>query len=747
MNRRSRAAVLPAAGVVGLLAVLIVFGPLFAPHSPTEAHGIPFAPPSAHHLLGTDFVGRDVLSRVLHGGYRLVALASIALAVSYLLGVPVGLTAGLRRRMDGWLMRPVDTLIVLPWFLVVAVMATAVGKGPVAIALATAIITAPWVARIVRTATIEILSTGYVEAARTRGESDVQIAVHQILPNLRPVLIADAGIRLSATVGVVTASSFLGLGTHQPAPDWALMVTENRAGMGAAPLAVLVPAVLITVLVVSLNLFADRLAAPAERRGNGHVPQRVPTIVEESDDPPGLHVVGLTVLDQEGRTILDDIDLSVPAGRSIALVGPSGAGKTTLALAMLGALAPDLLQRGAVRVPRSVGYVPQDPATALNPALRIETAFREMQRAHGIPGTEAIISALRSVDLPTDRSFRRRYPHQLSGGQQQRVLVALAMMHRPEVIVLDEPTTGLDTHAATVLVETLRRLRDATGSSFLVITHDLAALDGLVDEVVLVRDGRISRDQSSPPRIAAPHRPSPVALDEVLLTQDLVAGHPGTVALERVTFGVRAGECVALVGSSGSGKTTLARCLVGLHQPESGRVLLGGSDLAPLAANRTPAQRRAIQLVFQNPRRSLNPRASVAKELTRPLRLLRTMSRDEADREAGALLRRVGLGPEVLPRTSLTLSGGQAQRVALARALAAGPRLLVCDEITSSLDPESRDRILEVLACVAADGVGVLFISHDMSAVERLGDRVIRLSAGSLDGDLRERAGRDVAPG
>ncbi|AQA02188.1 hypothetical protein BVC93_06815 [Mycobacterium sp. MS1601] len=707
------------------LGVLVALGPMLAPYSPTEAHGMPFQTPSARHLLGTDFVGRDVLSRVLHGGHRLIVLAATALTASYALGVVIGLTAGMRRRADGWLMRPVDVIIVLPWFLLVAVMAAAVGKGPLAIMCATAIVSTPWVARIVRTATIELMSTGFVEAAQARGESTWRIATRQILPNLRPVLIADAGIRLSATVAVVTASSFLGLGTAQPAPDWALMVAENHSGIGIAPLSVLVPALLITTLVVGVNLLADQVGG-SPVGSSATVSQH-----NRTEHDGGLHMQDVTVTAPGGRRILDEVNLDVAAGGSIALVGPSGAGKTTLALAMLGAVAPGLSLQGTVRLPaahrRAVGYVPQDPATGLNPALRIETAFREVQRVYGRRGHAEISTALRDVDLPTDRQFRRRYPHQLSGGQQQRVLLAMALIGDPAVVVLDEPTTGLDSATAEVLVATLAKLRAATGATFVVITHDLAAVRCLVDEVVTVRGGRLT---SGEPATLTP-RPAPARLDPTveptLLADHLTIGYGRVPALDGLTLGIGRGECVALVGRSGTGKSTLARCLAGLHRPASGRILLGGVELAPAASARTPDQLRAIALVFQNPRRSLNPRCTVAVELNHALRLVPGMSRDRRASAARRLTELVGLEPALLTRRTGTLSGGQAQRVALARALAPGPRLLICDEITSSLDHDSRDDILDLLRRLTSAGVSVLFISHDEEAVARVAHRVIRV--------------------
>ncbi|WP_280470082.1 ABC transporter permease [Nocardia brasiliensis] len=255
---------------VSAFAVLLVAlaGPLCAPYAPTAAHGRPFQPPSARHLLGTDVVGRDVLSRVLHGGLSLVAIAGLALLVAYGLGLGLGLVAGLRRGADRWIMRPVDAIVVVPWFLLLAVLATAIGAGPAAIVAASTLASVPWIIRIVRTAVLELAGTGYVESARARGEPLWRLALVEVLPNLRSVVLADAGVRMSMTISMVAVSGFLGLGLRPPAPDWALMITENRPGFGRQPWAVLAPALLIMVLVVSINLVVDSMLG-AQRATRG----------------------------------------------------------------------------------------------------------------------------------------------------------------------------------------------------------------------------------------------------------------------------------------------------------------------------------------------------------------------------------------------------------------------------------------------------------------------------------------------
>ncbi|MFE6859071.1 ATP-binding cassette domain-containing protein [Nocardia sp. NPDC057668] len=775
--------------ILAAMLLLVVLGPVLAPHSPTASAGPPFQSPSGRHLFGTDVVGRDVFSRVLHGGLPLLAIALPALVLAYVLGVGLGLLAGLRRGWDRWIMRPTDAVIVLPWFLLIAVIATAVGAGPVAIALTAALASVPWIIRIVRTRVLELAPSGYVESARARGEPLWRLAVVEVLPNLRPLLLADAGVRMSATISLVAVSGFLGLGMRPPSSDWALMITENRPGFGVQPWAVLAPALAIMVLVVSVNMVTDR----AYGAGAPSVPPRP----VDAAAGTGLSMTGLTVRDASGHAVLEDISLELPVGSSVAVVGPSGAGKTTFALAALGALPAGMTVSGAVGLHRragrrTVGYVPQDPATGLNPALRIGVALREMARLHGnVDGDAVIADALRRVDLPADRAFVRRYPHQLSGGQQQRVLLAQALLGDPALLVLDEPTTGLDARTRSLLLDTLTRVRATTSTTLLVITHDLDALSPLIDQVLELYSGRVAsltasgaaagvlvptpkaalspprvRDSASgqstrtmrveDPAVASARAPSATAAQSVnnvvgqelsasevresdgepesrpvIGVRDLTVAHRGSAApvVEGVSFSLRAGECLAITGRSGAGKTTLARALAGLHVPVRGEIELDGAVLPPRVDRRTLDQRGAIQLVFQNPATSLNPSYRIGDQIDRPQRLLRNSSAAAARTRTLELLTGVELAPSLVNRHPARLSGGQQQRAAIARALAAEPRVLICDEVTSSLDPRTRARIVDLLDELRSAGTALILISHQTEVIDRLADTVLTLNA------------------
>jgi peptide/nickel transport system ATP-binding protein len=554
---------------------------------------------------------------------------------------------------------------------------------------------------------------------------------------------------------------------------------------------------------------------------------------------PLLRVEGLRVVLDSGAPIVEDVSLQLRAGEVLGLVGESGSGKTTTALALLGFARPGArISAGAVEVGgepltgrgeaavralrgRLVSYVPQDPGLALNPALRVEGLIGDMVKAHArAPGSDEVARALAAVHLPSDRTFARRYPHQLSGGQQQRVAIASALVCEPRLVVLDEPTTGLDVVTQARILEEIDRLRRERGVAVVYVSHDLAVVGSLADRIAVMYAGRIVEEGPAAALLARPHHPytrgllgsvpdpgqprrlesipgvavgvgerpdgcafaprclqrsgdralhemppledvggghrvrcfewartPPLTLQEpavapaleqeqpLLRVEALRAEHRGrqetVVAVQDVSFSVAGGECLALVGESGSGKTTIARCIVGLHSPTAGRVVLDGAPLAPRAADRPREARRRIQIVFQNPDDSLNPRHRVGDAIARPARVLRDLSSRAAEEEATRLLERVRLPARVAERFPGELSGGERQRVAIARALAAQPDLVVCDEITSALDVSVQAAVLELLAELRAElRLALLFITHDLGVVASVGDRVLVLEDG-----------------
>lgn len=460
---------------------------------------------------------------------------------------------------------------------------------------------------------------------------------------------------------------------------------------------------------------------------------------------PLVHIDDLRV-EAAGKPLLRGVSLKIGDGEAVGVVGASGSGKTTMALAVLGHLRPGLSKTGGtVTVAGSqdllqlrggtIGYVGQDPGSALNPYARIGAMLRSA-------GSDDPARMLERVGLPGE--FAHRYPHQLSGGQQQRVVLAIALARSPRLLVLDEPTTALDPVAKAEVVGELRRLRES-GVAMLWISHDLDTVAALVDRVVVLDDGVIVEDGpasvalSDPDSAAArqlinatiPPR-TPVSSDAEILRGHLITAGYGDPVLHDVGLSVRRGESLAVLGASGVGKTTFARCLAGLHKPTKGTVTLLGKPLAGHVRGRTRQERASVQLVPQNPAESLHPRQDVRTALTRPLRRLRGM-RSGLDAEVSRLLDAVGLPVEVADRLPGELSGGQRQRVALARALAAKPDVLVCDEITSALDATTQAGVLALLDHLRTSfGLAIVLITHDARVAAAASDRVLVLAGGRV---------------
>ncbi|MFF3114599.1 ATP-binding cassette domain-containing protein [Kitasatospora sp. NPDC057904] len=762
--------------------LLAMLGPLFAPHGSGEVLDMPYAPAGGAAPLGTDHLGSDVLSRLLAGGRALLVQSTAALAAAYGLGAAAGMLAALRGgRLDTWVLRATDVLLSLPGFLLLSVTVVALGHGGFGVGAAAAVVLLPEVVRVVRAATLQALQHDYVEAALARGERTGYVLLREVLPNLAPVLAADAGVRFVGAVFIVSTASFLGYGTQPPSADWGLMILENRDGLALQPLAVAVPAAAILVLLLSANLLVDT-ASPAAARATPRPRRRVATPNDAPNGAPDngsvLRVRGLCLAGPDGAPVLDHVDLNLPPGRILALVGASGSGKTTLALAALGEIRPGLaLRSGQVGLaghpvldlaPRPLrrlrarhsGYVPQDPRTSLAPTLRVADQIGEFLRARAVPRAERperIRAALRLARLPDDPAFLRRRPYELSGGQRQRVALACALAHRPDLLVLDEPTSALDPATAAALLADVRRLREDGGPAVLLVAHDLAQVTSVADEVAVLDAGQLvewgpvaevlARPESEAGRrlVAAARastlpaaRPATGAADSTrVLDVDALSAHRGGRAvLSGIALAVAPGGCLSVVGPSGSGKTTLLRCLAGLHPEWTGTVRLAGDALPAGLRMRGRDQLRRVQLVPQDPQDSLNPRHPVGRIIARPLGLFRPELDAEAVRaEVHRLLGRVGLTAEHAGRRPGELSGGQRQRVALARALAAQPEVLLCDEVTSALDPPTAATVVALLDELRRDlGVALVVVTHDLSVPARIGGTLAVLA----DGTVRE---------
>ena len=487
----------------------------------------------------------------------------------------------------------------------------------------------------------------------------------------------------------------------------------------------------------------------------------------------------------EAVAVVDRVSFDLRAGGSLGIVGESGSGKSTLARAFLGYRRAgacffggslefggiDLVRADRATIARlrgvDVAMVPQNPLSSLTYHMRVGAQIEEVLRSRAGLGRTAArgraIELLAEMGLPEPAAIARRYPHQLSGGQRQRVVIAAALACRPRLLVLDEPTTALDKTTEVQVLDLVGRLRRELGTALVFVTHDLNVVAQVCERVLVMKDGAVVeegavREVFAAPRTDyartllgatlrfAPAEPPAVAKAPPPLLDvaglgfaypsprrfGILPAAPKTV-LQDINAKIGRGEVLGVIGESGSGKTTLGLIVAGMMGASRGRVDFEGAPLAARAAQRPPGIRRRIQMIFQDPLSSLNPRHTVGTSIMRPLRAFFDLDRAAARARAASLLGELGMGEAFLDRYPRQLSGGQQQRVAIARAFAAEPELLVCDEITSALDASVQAQVLDqLLALQRRSSVSMIVITHDLAVIWKMARRVIVLHQGQI---------------
>ena len=503
---------------------------------------------------------------------------------------------------------------------------------------------------------------------------------------------------------------------------------------------------------------------------------------------PLLQVDDLAIAYKTGereQRVVHGVSFSVQPGEVVALVGESGSGKTTTAQATLGLLAGNgRVESGAIRLNGTdithwsqkrldsirgavVSLIPQDPGSSLNPVRTIGSQLAEVLQIHKRGDRKAIharvIELLERVGLTPAEMRARQYPHELSGGMKQRVLIAIAVALKPALIVADEPTSALDVTVQRRILDLIDELRRESGTAVLLVTHDLGVAADRADRLVVLQNGRIQeqgpvKDMLTAPRSAYTRRlladapslgkPRPArpgienqdfAIEVTGLTHDfpVTGGEAKSFrAIDDLSFKVRRGTTHAIVGESGSGKTTAIRSVVGFIKPTAGRILVAGVDLTTLKGEKLRQFRKRIQLVYQNPLGSLDPRQTIARIVEEPLLNFEPIPAADRARKVRDMLARVGLSESFLERHPRALSGGQRQRVAIARALVLDPRVLVLDEAVSALDVTVQAQILSLLDELQKTlGLTYLFVSHDLAVVRQISDTVSVMHKGrQVDG-------------
>ena len=510
------------------------------------------------------------------------------------------------------------------------------------------------------------------------------------------------------------------------------------------------------------------------------IPDRGRSVAE-----PLLAVEGLTVtFPRAARPAVRDVTWQVAPGEVLALVGRSGSGKTTNALAVMGLLPPRARVAGSVRLRgsellglddramsavrgRRVAMVFSDGVNALTPVYRVGAQVAAAVRLHA-PGLGRAAARERAGELldlvGLAAGTASAYPHELSGGQAQRVLIALAVVGSPQVLLADEPTSALDVTVQAQVLAALRRAREAVGAAMVLVTHDLGVVAGEADRVVVLDDGAVVEDAPVHQVFAAPRSPvtgalvaaarvgstsaAPVPAPSGPAPDERPAAEPvielvgvshvyrnrgrEVRALDEVTLTLRAGRTLALVGESGAGKTTALRAVLDLVAPQEGVVRVMGRDVALLDRPGRAALRRLVQPVLQDPTAALDPRMAVA-DLVGEALTVRRVAPHERSRRVTEALELVGLPPELAARYPHELSGGQRQRVAISRALVVRPEVLVLDEPVSALDPQVRGQVLDLVADLRERlGLSCFVVAHDLTVVRRLADDVAVLRHGRV---------------
>jgi peptide/nickel transport system ATP-binding protein len=491
---------------------------------------------------------------------------------------------------------------------------------------------------------------------------------------------------------------------------------------------------------------------------------------------PLLEVKGLRIegLSEKGwQEIVRGVNLQLKRGEILGLIGESGAGKSTIGLAAMGyardgcritageiifdgielSSAPENEKR-KLRGTR-ISYVAQSAAAAFNPAHRLLDQFAEGPVDHGLmsrtKAKEKGRALYRSLDLPDPENIGERWPHQVSGGQLQRMMVAMAMSCGPDLIIFDEPTTALDVTTQIEVLKTIKEIVTDSNVAALYITHDLAVVAQLADQLMVLRYGNLVEVNSTGQIIEAPKEDYTRALldartrhekttaqfkdSSTLLSIDSVTvGYgKGPDVLQEVSVSVERGRTVAVVGESGSGKSTLARVITGLLPPRSGEIHFQSESLPPALAQRSKQQLRKVQMIYQLPDVALNPRQRVRDVVGRPLSFYLGLSGKEREHRIIELLEHIELPEHFIDRLPDELSGGEKQRICIARALAAEPELIICDEVTSALDTIVAKAILDLLQRLQRElSLTYLFISHDLDTVASIADQVVVLYAGRI---------------
>ena len=651
------------ATILLVIITAVAFAPFFAPHSPMAQDLMnALSGPSAEHPLGTDNLGRDVLSRMLYGGRATLLGVVQALAVFLAIGVTLGLLAGMTRGVvDTLVTRAAELLLSVPSFIILLVVLSILPGNMTVAMVALGILTSPLLIRVVRGTTRSVRNELFIRGARTMGLTESQITFRHVLPRLAGPIIVQATIFCGVVIIAETGLGYLGFGVSLPAPSWGNMVQTASENITRAPWLLIPTGGIIIATIMSLMLMGDSVRDAVADRWTGTAKRRRTPKVRIAQGDSGvlaaapapsslLEVKDLTIVvdTPDGPvTLVNGVSFSLGRGETLCLVGESGSGKSITSLALLGLSRGTRVASGSIAIDgvdmstksseelrtlraSEFGYITQDPQPSLDPSMRVGDILTQFVRLHqGVGKAEAraiTVELLERVRIPEPESVARRYPHQLSGGMAQRVVIAAALSANPKVLIADEPTTALDVTVQAEILALLHELCDNDDSmALLLVTHDWGVVADIADRVIVMRDGVLVESAPAVQIFSEPEHPHTremIAADPARLdihpvrprTDQLVAvrgleieyesrGERGRTVVTRAVNGVDLdifrGRTLGLIGESGSGKSSVGNTIVGLVKATGGSIqLLGGAHSEELATV-TPRRRRELSQRLQ----------------------------------------------------------------------------------------------------------------------------------------------------
>lgn len=480
------------------------------------------------------------------------------------------------------------------------------------------------------------------------------------------------------------------------------------------------------------------------------------------ESTPLIHIHNLSIFFDKEKTKqgFSNVHLSIPQGQITALIGASGSGKSITSLALMGLLPAMAVTEGSIYFGaeqidllslqekewrsirgKDIAMVFQEPMSALNPlmtcgAQMVECALAHQDISHQA-AKELCISWLEKVQIPEPAFAFHKYPHQMSGGQKQRVMIAMAMINAPRLLIADEPSTALDVLVQQEIIHLLKDLQSQHGTTVLFITHDLALAQSIADDIIEMKNGTVVPRTLLQEKAQFKLSNTPDHLPPLLQVKNVSVQYSNAKgvfkAVDRVSLELRKGETVGLIGGSGCGKTTLSKAILGLEQVVEGHILYEGKDITHSKGKEWRSLRKQIQIIYQDPFASLNPRMKIGEAIAAPIILHLARNKSEAKAQTLTLLHQVGLQATDYDKYPHEFSGGQRQRICIARALAVKPAVVICDESVAALDIIVQKQILDLLMELqAVYGLTYLFITHDINVVKNICDRVVVMESGKI---------------